>query len=82
MILLLKEDQIQEKSWKELNFIKGDSNEVIEKLPDDFYSCCVTRCPYWSKRDYGYLGQIGAEHELDEYIYNIVKIFRNIKNKL
>lgn len=82
MNLLLKDAVIEEKSWEESLIIKGDSNKVIERLPDDFYSSCVTSPPYWGKRDYGYLGQIGAEHEVDEYIDNLVKIFRNIRIKL
>lgn len=60
----------------------GDAKEVVRQLPDNFYSCCVTSPPYWGQRDYGYNGQIGAEIILDDYIKNIVEIFREIRHKL
>lgn len=56
--------------------------KIISKLPANFYSCCITSPPYWSKRDYGYNGQIGAEGNLDDYIKDLVAIFREIKNKM
>lgn len=62
--------------------LKGDSRTSIKNLPDNFFSCCITSPPYWGKRDYGYDNQIGAEATLDEYITNLVSIFREIKNKL
>ncbi|HPE57900.1 MAG TPA: site-specific DNA-methyltransferase [Bacteroidales bacterium] len=68
--------------WKDSLIIKGDSREMVKKLPNNFYSCCVTSPPYWGKRDYGYNGQIGAENEMDQYIKNLVSIFNVIKNKL
>lgn len=60
----------------------GDARHVVQQLPDNFYACCVTSPPYWGKRDYGYNGQIGAEPELDEYIENLVQIFRTVKRKM
>ncbi|MEZ5145631.1 MAG: hypothetical protein R2759_00715 [Bacteroidales bacterium] len=65
--------------WKDSLIIKGDSREMVKKLPNNFYSCCVTSPPYWGKRDYGYNGQIGAENEMDQYIKNLVSIFNVIK---
>lgn len=61
---------------------QGDVRKVVKTLPDDFYSCCVTSPPYWGKRDYGYEGQLGAEFELDDYIENLVKVFRDVRQKL
>ncbi|MEX2594866.1 MAG: site-specific DNA-methyltransferase [Anditalea sp.] len=82
MIKVLPEIENNGKMWKDSLILKGDSNVVIEGLPDNFYSSCVTSPPYWGKRDYGYEGQIGAEHELNDYIKNLVNIFRNVKKKL
>ena len=62
--------------------IRGDSAEVVKTLPDNFYATCITSPPYWGLRDYGYQSQIGAELELDDYINNLVQIFRHVRQKL
>jgi len=72
----------QEISLEVSQIIKGDSRSAIEKLPDDFYSSCITSPPYWGKRDYGVNGQIGAENSLDNYIADLVDVFREIRSKL
>lgn len=60
----------------------GDTRNIVFGLPNNFYSSCITSPPYWGKRDYGYNGQIGAERELNEYIENLVQIFRVVREKL
>lgn len=60
----------------------GDTREMINTLPDKFYSCCITSPPYWGLRDYGHDEQIGAEQQLDDYINHLVSIFRRMKDKL
>lgn len=62
--------------------LKGDSRTSITNLPDNFFASCITSPPYWGQRDYGYEDQIGAEAKLDEYISNLVSIFREVKKKL
>jgi DNA modification methylase len=79
MLLIEKERKI---SWDKSQILHGDARELIKTLPDNFYSCCVTSPPYWSKRDYGYDEQIGAENNLEDYIKELVAIFRDIKSKL
>ncbi len=64
------------------NIFHGDTREIVNFLPENFYACCVTSPPYWGKRDYGYGGQLGAEEDLGEYIANLVSIFRVVKRKL
>lgn len=73
---------IEQNLFSDSLIIKGDSSQMIQDLPDNFYSSCVTSPPYWGKRDYGYNGQVGAEFEMQDYIENIVSIFRNVRNKL
>jgi site-specific DNA-methyltransferase (cytosine-N4-specific) len=73
---------IEQNLFSDSLIIKGDSSRMIQDLPDDFYSSCITSPPYWGKRDYGYNGQVGAEFEMQDYIENIVSIFRNVRNKL
>jgi site-specific DNA-methyltransferase (cytosine-N4-specific) len=62
--------------------ILGDSRKIIKKLPSDFFQCCITSPPYWGLRDYGIIGQIGAELTIDEYIKDIVLLFREVKRTL
>lgn len=59
----------------------GDSLEELKKFPDEFFSTCVTSPPYWGLRDYGNDG-IGTEDNPDEYVLNVVNIFREVRRTL
>jgi site-specific DNA-methyltransferase (cytosine-N4-specific) len=74
--------QIEKQKWSKSLILHGDTRDVINELPDNFYSSCITSPPYWGKRDYGYEGQIGAEESLGEYVEDLVKVFRVLKKKL
>lgn len=43
---------------------------------------CVTSPPYFGLRDYGVAGQIGLESTLDEYVQQLVHVFRLVRNVL
>ena len=43
---------------------------------------CVTSPPYWNLRDYGVEGQLGQESTPEEYIDNLVGIFRAVREVL
>lgn len=43
---------------------------------------CVTSPPYFGLRDYGVEGQLGLEPTPDEYIANMVEVFRSVRNVL
>lgn len=62
--------------------IHGDSREVLQELPSNFFQVCVTSPPYWGLRDYGVDEQIGAEIKLDSYIENLVSVFEELKRLL
>lgn len=62
--------------------IIGDALTELDKFPDNSFQCCVTSPPYWGLRDYGIEGQVGAEMSLDEYINNLVLIFRQVRRVL
>lgn len=64
------------------NIILGDSRKVLSNLPDNIFQACITSPPYWGLRDYGVDQQIGAEIELNDYISDLVKIFREVKRTL
>lgn len=55
---------------------------TMARMPDGFIDCCITSPPYYGLRDYGHADQIGLEETPDQYIENIVKVFREVKRVL
>ena len=43
---------------------------------------CVTSPPYFGLRDYGHEGQIGLEQTPEQYVAEMVDVFRNVRNVL
>jgi len=62
--------------------LTGDVLEQLKTLPDESVNCVVTSPPYWGLRDYGQDGQLGLEQEPEEYISNMVDVFREVKRVL
>ena len=60
----------------------GDCRAVLRQLPDCSVNCCVTSPPYWGLRDYGHDGQIGLETTPDEYVAEMVAVFREVRRVL
>jgi len=62
--------------------IQGDVLEVLKTLPSESIDCCITSPPYWGLRDYGIDGQLGLERTPEEYVANMVEVFREVKRVL
>jgi len=63
--------------------IDGDARKEIARLKGKYkFQCCVTSPPYWGLRDYGIGGQIGAETDVNDYVKDIVKVFRQVRKVL
>ncbi len=62
--------------------IVGDARRVLERFPDKHFQCVVTSPPYWGLRDYGIDGQIGAENKVDDYLADLVALFREVRRTL
>lgn len=60
----------------------GDVRQRLAELPDCSVQTCVTSPPYWGLRDYGHDGQIGLEQTPDEYVQEMVKVFREVRRVL
>ena len=60
----------------------GDARTLLTQMPDGRFDCIVTSPPYWGLRDYGVEGQIGAEPTIDEYITDLVLLFREARRTL
>ena len=60
----------------------GDCRETLSQI-DEKVRMCVTSPPYYGLRNYGDEGkQIGLEDTPEEYINNLVNIFRSVRNCL
>lgn len=57
----------------------GHVLDVLPTLPDGSVDCVVTSPPYYSLRDYGVDGQIGAEATPAEYIEAIRSVFAEVR---
>lgn len=55
--------------------ICGDCYQILQEIPDNSVDLVLTSPPYFCQREYGG-GGIGNEQKVDDYINNLVKIFR------
>jgi DNA modification methylase len=62
--------------------LSGDVREVLKGLESESVQCVVTSPPYWGLRDYGSKGQLGLEETPEEYVGNMVDVFREVKRVL
>jgi DNA modification methylase len=64
------------------SILLGNNIYRLKEIPDQTFNMCVTSPPYWGLRDYGSAGQIGMEQSLEEYIENLIFVFREVKRVL
>ena len=64
--------------------IFGDCRDTMRQLASDGVrsQMCFTSPPYYGLRDYGHDGQLGLEQTPDEYILNLVEVFRCVRDLL
>jgi DNA modification methylase len=60
----------------------GDARDVLLQLSAKSVNCVVTSPPYYWQRDYGVRGQIGMEPTVEDYVSNIVEVFRGVRHVL
>jgi len=61
----------------ELNKIYcGDCNELLKNIPSNSMDLVITSPPYFQQREYGGGNGIGNEKTVEEYIENMIKVFR------
>lgn len=65
-----------------LRTLIGDSRETLRSLPKKSVQTVITSPPYYGLRDYGEEGQIGLEETPDEYVQNLVDVFREVRRVL
>lgn len=62
-----------------LQLLIGDCRETLRTLPAESVHCVVTSPPYWGLRDYGVDGQIGLEASLEDFVSQLVAVFREVR---
>jgi DNA modification methylase len=63
-------------------YLLGDTRAQLRTLADGSINTCVTSPPYYGLRDYGCAGQIGLEATPDEYVSELVGVFREVRRVL
>lgn len=58
--------------------ILGDVRTALRKIAEESVQTCITSPPYWGLRDYGEDNQIGLEQTPDEYVAEMVNVFREV----
>jgi DNA modification methylase len=68
----------------DVSVIIGDCREEMRRLIDQGVKvqCCVTSPPYWGLRDYNHAAQLGLERKPEEYIKNLIEVFRLVRELL
>jgi DNA modification methylase len=61
---------------------QGNCLEVLKEMPEQSVNTCVTSPPYWGLRDYGESDQLGLEDTPEEYVANMVQLFREVRRVL
>jgi DNA modification methylase len=65
-----------------IDIFAGDCRTMLATLADGSVQTCVTSPPYANLRNYGHPDQIGAEATADEYIAELVNVFRQVRRVL
>lgn len=60
----------------------GDVRTQLKTITDQSIATCVTSPPYFGLRDYGMSEQIGLEQTPDEYVTELVGVFREVRRVL
>ena len=67
---------------EDLKILVGDCRETLKQLPDECVQTCITSPPYFGLRNYGHDGQIGLEDNPQEFVDQLVSVFREVKRVL
>lgn len=65
-----------------IKILQGNCLDKLKELPDQSINTCITSPPYWGLRDYGEDKQLGMEDTPEEFVDNLVEVFREVKRVL
>ncbi len=63
-----------------VKIITGNILKVVHNI--ERVDCVVTSPPYYKQRDYGHPDQLGQERTVQEYVFNLVRVFNLIKKRM
>jgi DNA methylase len=66
----------------DVTLLHGDALDQLRTLPDESVHCCVTSPPFYGLRDYQVEGQIGLEETPEQWVENLVAVFREVRRVL
>lgn len=66
----------------DVTILTGDSRKLLSTIEDKSIQSCVTSPPYWGLRDYEHDDQIGAEESPEDYVKDLVAVFRQVRSVL
>lgn len=68
----------------QFKILHGNALDRIDEIDDKTIQSIITSPPYFNLRSYsaGNISEIGRESNIEEYISNLVLVFRKLKNKL
>ncbi len=66
-----------------IEILQGDCIDSLKKLEDQSINTCITSPPYWGLRNYNdEEKQLGMEDTPEDFVLNLVKVFREVKRVL
>ena len=64
------------------NLLQGNVLDRIKDIPSKSIQTVVTSPPYWGLRNYGEEDQLGLESTPEEYVHNMVQVFRGVREAM
>ena len=66
-----------------IKILQGNCLDRLKELPDQSINTCITSPPYWGLRNYNdEEKQLGMEDTPEEFVNNLVEVFREVKRVL
>ena len=65
-----------------IKILQGNCLDKLKELPDQSINTCITSPPYLGLSDYGEDKQLGMEDTPEEFVNNLVEVFREVKRVL
>jgi DNA modification methylase len=78
----LRESSVKRRRKEMIKILQGNCLDKLKELPDQSVNTCITSPPYWGLRDYGEDKQLGMEDTPEEFVNNLVEVFREVKRVL
>ncbi|MFM9115296.1 MAG: DNA-methyltransferase, partial [Planctomycetota bacterium] len=72
----------QKQKLADVTILTGDSRTALRSLDVASIQTCITSPPYWGLRDYDHPDRIGAESSPEDYVNNLVAVFREVRRVL